>query len=69
VHPEYRPALTDYYRGAREGPYGQQSPSLPVEVLSRHRSFIETGSVLLDRKGTFRKSSRVTIQRTLRSAT
>src|SRR5471030_3320096 len=29
VHPDYRPALADYYARARVGSYGQQSPSLP----------------------------------------
>ncbi|AHE52128.1 acetyl-CoA hydrolase/transferase family protein [Sphingomonas sanxanigenens] len=46
AHPDYRPALADYYRRAREGSYGQQSPSLPGEALSWHQRFIETGSML-----------------------
>lgn len=49
AHPDYRPALEDYYRRAREGAYGQQSPSLPGEALSWHQRFIETGSMLHDR--------------------
>ena len=49
AHPDYRPALADYYRRAREGSYGQQSPSLPAEALSWHQRFIETGSMLPDR--------------------
>jgi succinyl-CoA:acetate CoA-transferase len=48
AHPDYRPALEDYYRRAREGAYGQQSPSLPGEALSWHQRFIETGSMLPD---------------------
>ncbi len=46
AHPDYRPALSDYYRRAREHSYGQQSPSLPGEALSWHQRFIETGSML-----------------------
>ncbi|ETI64555.1 acetyl-CoA hydrolase [Sphingobium sp. C100] len=49
AHPDYRPALTDYYRRARQRSYGQQSPSLPGEALSWHQRFIETGSMLPDR--------------------
>ncbi|WPP06471.1 acetyl-CoA hydrolase/transferase family protein [Methylocella tundrae] len=47
AHPAYRPALEDYYRRAKKGSYGQQSPSLPGEALSWHQRFIETGSMLL----------------------
>jgi len=46
AHPAYRPALEDYYARARQGAYGQQSPSLPSEALSWHQRFIETGSML-----------------------
>ncbi|WP_010216454.1 acetyl-CoA hydrolase/transferase family protein [Sphingomonas sp. PAMC 26621] len=45
AHPDYRPALADYYARARFGSYGQQSPSLPGEALSWHQRFIETGSM------------------------
>lgn len=45
-HPQYRPALQGYYRRARQHSYGQQSPSLPNEALSRHQRFIDTGSML-----------------------
>ncbi|WOJ91539.1 acetyl-CoA hydrolase/transferase family protein [Methylocapsa polymorpha] len=45
-HPNYRPALADYFRRAKEHSYGQQSPSLPGEALSWHQRFIETGSML-----------------------
>ena len=45
VHPDYRPALVDYYRRAREGSYGQQSPSLPGEALSWHQRFLDTGTM------------------------
>ncbi|MDR3507902.1 MAG: acetyl-CoA hydrolase/transferase family protein [Caulobacteraceae bacterium] len=46
AHPNYRPMLEDYYRRARQGSYGQQSPCLPGEALSWHQRFIETGSML-----------------------
>jgi len=46
AHPAYRPGLRDYYRRAREGSYGQQSPSLPGEALSWHQRFMATGSML-----------------------
>lgn len=45
AHPDYRPALADYYRRAREGAYGQQSPSLPGEALSWHQRFLDTGTM------------------------
>jgi succinyl-CoA:acetate CoA-transferase len=45
AHPDYRPALNDYFRRAREHSYGQQSPSLPAEALSWHQRFIETGTM------------------------
>ena len=45
AHPDYRPALADYYRRARASSYGQQSPSLPSEALSWHQRFIETGTM------------------------
>jgi succinyl-CoA:acetate CoA-transferase len=46
AHPDYRPALSDYFRRARDHSYGQQSPSLPGEALSWHQRFIDTGSML-----------------------
>lgn len=45
-HPSYRPALADYFRRAKAGSYGQQSPSLLGEALSWHQRFVETGSML-----------------------
>jgi len=45
AHPDYRPALADYFRRAKEHSYGQQSPSLPGEALSWHQRFMETGSM------------------------
>ncbi len=45
AHPDYRPALNDYFRRAREHSYGQQSPSMPGESLSWHQRFIATGTM------------------------
>ncbi len=45
AHPDYRPMLRDYYRRARMGSFGQQSPCLPGEALSWHQRFMETGSM------------------------
>jgi len=45
AHPDYRPALADYFQRAKEDSCGQQSPSLPGEALSWHRRFMETGSM------------------------
>ena len=47
AHPDYRPLLADYYRRAREGSYGQQSPSLLAEALSWHQRYVETGDMRL----------------------
>jgi acyl-CoA hydrolase len=46
AHPDYRPALADYFRRAREWSYGQHSPCLLGEALSWHQRFIKTGSML-----------------------
>ncbi|WP_380780104.1 acetyl-CoA hydrolase/transferase family protein [Sphingomonas sp. R86520] len=45
AHPDYRLALADYYRRAREGSYGQQTPTLPGEALSWHQRFLDTGTM------------------------
>ncbi|MBN9452082.1 MAG: acetyl-CoA hydrolase/transferase family protein [Bosea sp.] len=45
AHPDYRPALEDYFRRALAGSYGQQSPCLPGEALSWHQHFVDTGSM------------------------
>lgn len=45
AHSDYRLALADYFRRAKEHSYGLQSPSLPGEALSWHQRFIETGSM------------------------
>jgi succinyl-CoA:acetate CoA-transferase len=46
AHPDYRPLLADYYRRARAGSYGPQSPSLLTEALSWHQRYIDTGTML-----------------------
>jgi succinyl-CoA:acetate CoA-transferase len=46
AHPDYRPALADYFSRAREWSYGQHSPCLLGEALSWHQRFIKTGSML-----------------------
>jgi succinyl-CoA:acetate CoA-transferase len=45
AHPDYRPQLRDYYRRARDGSYGQQTPMLPGEALAWHQHFIDTGTM------------------------
>lgn len=46
AHPDYKPALADYFARARQHSYGQQSPSLPGEALSWHQRFIDTGTMM-----------------------
>ena len=46
AHPDYRLALADYFRRAKEQSYGGQSPSLLGEALSWHQRYIDTGSML-----------------------
>ena len=45
AHPDYRPALADYFRRAKLGSYGQHAPTLLNEALSWHQRFVETGSM------------------------
>lgn len=45
AHPDYRPALADYFSRALRGSYGQQTPSLPGEALSWHQRFMDRGSM------------------------
>jgi succinyl-CoA:acetate CoA-transferase len=47
AHPDYRPALRDYYERAKKGSYGMHAPSLPGEALSWHQRFIDTGSMAI----------------------
>ncbi|HLY89769.1 MAG TPA: acetyl-CoA hydrolase/transferase family protein [Acetobacteraceae bacterium] len=46
-HPDYRPALRDYYERALRGSYGLHAPSLLSEALSWHQRYVETGSMRL----------------------
>ena len=46
AHPDYRPALQDYFARARKGSYGQHAPTLPGEALSWHQRFMDTGSMM-----------------------
>jgi len=45
AHPDYRPALTDYFTRARAGSLGQHSPMLPGEALAWHQRFLDTGTM------------------------
>ncbi|UAK23095.1 acetyl-CoA hydrolase/transferase family protein [Sphingomonas nostoxanthinifaciens] len=45
AHPDYRPALRDYYRRAKAGSYGLQAPMLPGEALAWHQRYIDTGTM------------------------
>lgn len=45
VHPDYRPALEDYFDRALHSSFGKHSPSLLNEALSWHQRYIETGSM------------------------
>ena len=47
AHPDYRPALQDYFRRAEKGSYGGHAPALMNEALSWHQRFIETGTMRL----------------------
>ncbi len=45
AHPDFRPALRDYFRRALAGSYGLQSPMLPGEALAWHQRYIDTGTM------------------------
>jgi succinyl-CoA:acetate CoA-transferase len=45
AHPDYRPALEDYYRRARDSSYGQQTPALLEEALCWHQRYLQTGTM------------------------
>ncbi|CCG07708.1 acetyl-CoA hydrolase/transferase family protein [Pararhodospirillum photometricum] len=45
AHPDYQPALADYFRRAQENSYGLHSPCLLDESLSWHQRFVKTGSM------------------------
>ncbi|MBK1634231.1 propionyl-CoA--succinate CoA transferase [Rhodovulum adriaticum] len=45
AHPDFRPALQDYYDRARRTSFGMHAPCLPDEALSWHTRYIQTGSM------------------------
>ena len=45
AHPDYRPALRDYYARAMASSYGRHAPNVLSEALSWHQRFVETGSM------------------------
>jgi succinyl-CoA:acetate CoA-transferase len=48
AHPDYRPALLDYFERAQRDAPGKHTPHLLDEALSWHSRYIETGHMLLD---------------------
>jgi succinyl-CoA:acetate CoA-transferase len=46
AHPDYRPALQDYFDRACRDSYGKHTPHLLNEALSWHQRFIEKGTML-----------------------
>nr|WP_197975028.1 acetyl-CoA hydrolase/transferase family protein [Phaeovibrio sulfidiphilus] len=45
AHPDYRPALLDYYKRARDVSVGQHTPVILDEALSWHSRFVKAGSM------------------------
>jgi succinyl-CoA:acetate CoA-transferase len=45
AHPDYRPALADYFARASANAYGRHTPHLLDEALSWHSRFLATGSM------------------------
>ena len=45
AHPDYRPALQDYFERACRDGYGRHTPHLLGEALAWHQRFIDTGSM------------------------
>jgi succinyl-CoA:acetate CoA-transferase len=45
AHPDYRPALRDYYARAMANSYGRHAPNVLSEALSWHQRFVENGSM------------------------
>ncbi|MBT9385590.1 succinate CoA transferase [Pseudooceanicola sp. CBS1P-1] len=45
AHPDYRPALRDYYQRAQQSSYGKHAPVLLDEALSWHDRFVKTGTM------------------------
>ena len=46
AHPDFRPALLDYFERAQKGASGQHTPHLLDEALSWHSNFLKTGEML-----------------------
>jgi succinyl-CoA:acetate CoA-transferase len=45
AHPDFRPALRDYFERAQKGASGQHTPHLLDEALSWHSRYVETGNM------------------------
>jgi succinyl-CoA:acetate CoA-transferase len=45
AHPDYRPALRDYFRRAMESSSGRQSPHILDEAHSWHSRFLRSGTM------------------------
>lgn len=45
AHPDYRPALADYFERAKVSSFGRHAPCLLDEALSWHRRYVETGTM------------------------
>lgn len=48
AHPDFRPALRDYFERAQRGASGRHTPHLLDEALSWHARYVETGHMLPD---------------------
>jgi succinyl-CoA:acetate CoA-transferase len=48
AHPDYRPALLDYFERAQRDAPGKHTPHLLDEALSWHARYVETGHMLPD---------------------
>jgi succinyl-CoA:acetate CoA-transferase len=48
AHPDYRPALLDYFERAQRDAPGKHTPHLLGEALSWHARYVETGHMLPD---------------------
>ncbi len=46
AHPDYRPALLDYFKRAKESSVGKHTPVMLDEALSWHSRFVKTGTML-----------------------
>ncbi|GBQ98991.1 acetyl-CoA hydrolase [Acetobacter nitrogenifigens DSM 23921 = NBRC 105050] len=46
AHPDYKPALRDYFERSKKDSYGKHTPHLLSEALSWHQRFVETGTMM-----------------------